>query len=164
MEDNKVLKLVYTFFVGILLATFIGVGINTFYEPPQYPEYPSALNAVGEKMTAEQTAIMNQYDSDMADYNDKMVVYNRIVSIIALAFAVVILAVSIAFENRIKFLSDGVMLGGLFTLIYGIGRGFATDDSKYIFVTVTVGLAVVIYLGYHRFVSGHAQKSDAKTK
>ncbi|QQS18821.1 hypothetical protein IPL68_02020 [Candidatus Saccharibacteria bacterium] len=43
------------------------------------------------------------------------------------------------------------MLGGLFTLIYSIGRGFASQNSKYVFIAITVGLALVIYLGYRRF-------------
>lgn len=45
------------------------------------------------------------------------------------------------------------MLGGLFTLFYSIGRGFASEDSKYMFIMVSVGLLLVLFLGYHRFVS-----------
>lgn len=47
------------------------------------------------------------------------------------------------------------MLGGLFVLLYSLGRGFASENSKYVFVVVTVGLVTVLYLGYHRFVKAH---------
>ena len=38
-----VLKLVYTIFIGVLLAIFVGVGIAAFYPGPQYPEPPILL-------------------------------------------------------------------------------------------------------------------------
>ncbi len=164
MEDNKVLKLVYTFFVGILIAVFVGVGINTFYEPPKSPEYPSILNSYsGKEMNGEQQAAQAKFDKDVKEYNDSMKPYNRNVSIITLVFAVTLLAASIAFEKKIKFISDGVMLGSLFTLLYGIGRSFASEDSKYVFAAVSIGLVIVIYIGYHRFVKSH-NISPAKPK
>jgi hypothetical protein len=55
-------------------------------------------------------------------------------------------------KKKVEVISDGVMLGGLFTLLYSLGRGFASQDSKYSFISITVGLMVVLYLGYHRFV------------
>lgn len=48
-------------------------------------------------------------------------------------------------------INGGIMLGGLFTLFYGLMRGFASQDSKYSFVAVSVGLVIVLFLGYRRF-------------
>ncbi len=78
--------------------------------------------------------------------------YNRNVSIITLSTAMVLLAASLAFEKKIKIIADGVLLGGVFTLLYSLGRSFASGDTKYTFADVSIGLAVAIYLGYHRFV------------
>lgn len=153
MEENKVLRIVYTFFVGLLLAIFVGVGISTFYPSPKMPEYPPAVISEANKPPSdEQVNKQQEYDKKYADYNAKYKPYNRNVSIITLVAAVVMLAASIIFEKRIKLLSDGVMLGGLFTLVYSLGRGFASEDSKYLFVAVTISLGIVLYLGYHRFV------------
>lgn len=159
MEDNKVLKLTYTFFLGILIATFIGVGINTFYEPPKYPETPSILKSSYDKEpTSEQLDAQIKFEIQQDEYAENTKPYNRNVSIITLIFAVLLLIMSIIFEKKMKFISDGVMLGSLFTLIYGIGRGFASEDSKFIFIAVSVGLLAVLYVGYHRFVKLNISK------
>lgn len=34
------IKYVYIVFLGIILATFVGVGIAAFYKGPEYPETP----------------------------------------------------------------------------------------------------------------------------
>ncbi len=164
VDDNKVLKLVYTFFLGVLLAIFIGVGIDTFYPGPQQPEYPTELYSYGEKMTAKQQEQQKEFDKAQRDFEKAVQPYNRNVSIISLVAAVVLLGVSLYLEKRkVKIVADGIMLGGLFTLIYSLIRGFAAEDSKYVFVVVTVSLAVVLYLGYHRFVEP-AEKKAKKTK
>lgn len=161
MNDNNVLKLVYTFFLGILLAVFVGVGVNTFYPGPQEPEFPTSLNSTGKELTTEQQAIQQQYDTKMVQHNKDMKPYNRNVSLITLGAAVIFLVISLLFEKHMKLISDGVLLGGLFSLVYSIGRGFASSDTKYIFATVTIGLIIVLYLGYSRFVSPHNQLNKA---
>lgn len=163
MADNKILKIVYTFFLGLLLAIFVGVGINTFYPGPKMPEYPAAIAPVeGDASTSDAQMIKQQeYDKSYSHYQDLAKPYNRNVSIITLAAAVIFLVVSILFEKRISLLADGIMLGGLFTLLYSLFRGFASEDSKYLFVAVSVSIAIVVYLGYHKFVKATA---DAKPK
>ncbi|NBU33062.1 hypothetical protein EB118_05960 [bacterium] len=158
-EDNKILKLVYTFFLGLLMAIFIGVGINTFYPGPKAPVFPIELNTYGKELNADELKTQKQWDKTMEQHNNLMKPYNRNVSLIALIAAVVLLAASLVYENKIKVMADGVMLGGLFVLLYSLGRGFASENSKYVFVVVTVGLATVLYLGYHRFVRVHEPKN-----
>lgn len=164
MEDNKILKLVYTFFLGILLAIFVGVGINTFYPGPKAPEYPAGEMIYDKEPTDDQRAKEREYETRAQQYREESKPYNRNVSIITLVSAVALLGVSLVYEKKIKVLADGVMLGGLFTLIYSIGRGFASEDSKYVFAMVTVGLAVVLYLGYHRFIRPHSESAKPPKK
>lgn len=152
-DENHILRLVYTFFVGLLLAIFVGVGVSTFYPTPEAPEYlsvPALKDGSAEQLQAQQ-----DFEEAQRAYEDELQLYNRNVSIIVIVAAVALLAASIALENRIKVIADGVMLGGLFSLIYGIGRGFASQNTQYVFVIVTISLAVVIYLGYRRFVVTH---------
>ena len=158
-EDNKILKLVYTFFLGLLIAIFIGVGINTFYPGPKAPEFPVVLNTLSKEPTTDELATQRAFDIKMEQHNKDMRPYNRNVSIIAFIAAVVLRAVSLVYENKIKVMADGVMLGGLFVLLYSLGRGFASENSKYVFIVVTVGLVTVLYLGYHRFVKAHEPKN-----
>lgn len=153
MDDSKILKFVYTLFLGVIVALFIGVGINTFYPGPKPPEYPMALNYYGKEPTAEQLKLQKNWDQQVAAHDKQMKPYNRNVSMVALAAAIILLVVSLIFERGIKLLSDGMLIGGLLTLLYSIGRGFASNDSKYVFLALCVGLAIVIYTGYMKFIA-----------
>lgn len=162
MEDRKLLKLIYTLFLGVLVALFVGVGINTFYPGPKQPEYPVALNSWSKEPTPEQIAQQKVWDKRMADHNRQMKPYNRNVSIIALSIAVVLLVISVVLHDRIKLMSDGVLVGGLLTLLYSIGRGFASEDSRYVFAAITVGLVIVLYTGYRQFIKIEATTTAHK--
>lgn len=163
VSENRILQLVYTFFLGLLLALFVGVGVNTFYPGPEPPEYPTELNTLGKEPSEQELAKQQEFDKASRQHEEDMKPYNRNVSIITLTAAVLLLAVSMLLEKRsISVIPDGVMLGGLFTLLYSVGRGFAAQDSKYTFVVVTVGLIVVLYLGYHRFGFSHTAKVSPK--
>lgn len=140
-----------------MLALFVGLGISTFYEGPHQPEAPVAIEA--KTPTAEQEASIRQYEQDFRAYEKKAQHYSRNVSIIALICAVVLLIVSFLLERFNQIITNGVLLGGLFTLIYSIIRGFASQDNKMTFITVTAGLIIAIYLGYRRFSGAHPSSS-----
>lgn len=161
-DTTKLLKLFYTFFLGVLLAVFIGVGIHTFYPGPQAPEFPVALNTYGKdtELTPEQVMLQKQWDQKTEAYNKAIKPYSRNVSMTALGIAVLFLAASIILEKRIKIIADGIMLGGLFTLLYSIGRGFVSENNGYVFVVLSLSVIVVLYLGFHRFVRPGTLQKD----
>jgi len=145
MED-KVLQIVYTLFLGVMLALFVGFGVQTFYPEPVYPTSSSC------DFMATPTADQQQKCQDeQKAYQDSLEGYNRNVSIIATASAVLMLGLSLLMERKARVVANGAMLGGFFTLLYGVGRGFSSGDTTTTFVTVAVGLLVVILLGYRRF-------------
>lgn len=157
------LKVAYAFFIGILLAIFVGVGINAFYPEPTAPEYPRSLEQKsGSELSYEDRQAQNKFDDDQKAYMESLKPYNRNVSIITLIAATVFVTVSLVFEKRIKVIADGVMMGGIFTLIYSLGRSFGAQDSRYTFVVVTIGLIIAIGLGYMRFL--RESKSPKKTR
>lgn len=153
MED-KLLKIVYTLFLGLIVVLFVGMGIATFYESPKLPEYPIVTEEQA-KVSSEVNTTQVKYEQDYRAYEKVAEIYHRNVSIIAMIFAIVLLGVSFMLERRSSVITNGIMLGGVFVLIYSIGRGVASTDTKYTFIAVTVSLAVVIYLGYRRF--GHTK-------
>lgn len=161
MDDSRLLKVVYTLFLGVILALFVGVGINTFYPGPKSPEYPVALNYYNKEPTPEQIRLEKAWNQEMATHNQQMKPYNRNVSMIALGAAISLLVISLLLEKTIKLLSDGLLIGGLLTLLYGIGRGFASEDSKYVFMALSVGLVIVLFMGYKKFIA-HSPKHNIK--
>lgn len=153
MEQNHILQLVYTFFLGILITVFVGMGISTFYPSPERPEYPAELNSISKEPTKEQEAKQIEFEEKNRKFDkDILGPYNRNVSMIALSTAVLLMFISIASQHRLKIIANGVMLGSFFTLLYSLGRGFASQDSKYTFITATIGLVVALFIGYTRFV------------
>lgn len=160
-----ILKYLYSFFLAVLVVTFIGVGIAAFYKSPKYPEYPMetkpVMMAPATEVTtesAEMTQKRMDFEIASKDYQKSSEIYNKNVSTIGVAAALLILSLSITLLSKIEFISDGLLLGGVFTLVYAIIRGFGAGDEMFRFLVVTVGLIVAIFLGYWRFVRKEAKK------
>lgn len=146
------LKIAYSFFIGLLLAFFVGMGIAAFYPQPESPKYPTELNFLGGKEpTDAQRKLEREFNEAQDKWNETMKPYNRNVSLIALTSALIFVSVGLLFERRIRIIADGLVLGGIATLLYALGRGFAAQNSKYSFVMVTIALIIAITLGYFRF-------------
>lgn len=150
------LRFFYTLFLGLLVVAFVGFGIAAFYSAPKYPQYPATL-AVRSLDSSTQSAQLvkeqEEYDKKLNAFSEENKVYNRNVSIISIISAILILFISIVFARFIFLLSDGLLLGGVFTLIYGIIRGFESGDDKFRFIVVSVGLLIALILGFIKFIS-----------
>ena len=166
MEHNTLFKLIYTFILGVVIALFLGVGVQAFYEPPKQPEYPIIESSYkeGTKISDEDAAKQAQFEKDSRAYSGIRQGYERNVSVILLVLAVLTIAIGLLFAHQIGFLSDGILLGGLFTVVHSLIRGFAAEDSKYLFMASTVAVAVVLYLGYRRFGRGQLVLKAKSTK
>lgn len=155
------LRYIYTLFLGLILALFIGLGISTFYEGPKQPEYPIVSSTSGKEATDEQKQAEKDYEVAYRAYEKEYQPYSRNVSIVALISALILLVAGFLFEKRNPVIGGGVVLGGLFTMVYSIIRGFVSTDTKYTFVVVTVGVAIALYLGYRSF--SHFTVRSSKT-
>lgn len=154
------IKYVYIVFLGLILATFVGVGIAAFYKGPAYPETPATLKYARPypesniaTPSADYIKEQEAFDARSKEFQKQSDTYNRYVSMIALGFAVVMLIVSLAFFKKIPVIADGVLLGGVLTLAYSIVRGFNTNDDIYRFLVVGAGLITAMVLGYLKFVA-----------
>jgi hypothetical protein len=149
------LKTLYTIAIGLLFAAFVGFGFQTFYPQPKAPEYPASLNNSSKPLadqTIQEKAIQKQYDQAQKDFQDKFDVYNRNLSVWLILASLIILAVSILGLGNINVIGDGLTLGGVFTLFYGLVRTFMAGDEKVRFIAVTLGLIILIFLAYWKFV------------
>lgn len=162
------IKYVYIVFLGIILATFVGVGIAAFYKGPTYPETPASLRydrpypdyqtgTPSAEFIKEDQAFQAKSKQFQTD-NDT---YNRNVSMMSLGFSVLMLVLSLSFFKKIPVIADGLLLGGVLTLAYSVVRGFNTNDDIYRFLVVGAGLIIAMVLGYLKFV---APLSSPKSK
>lgn len=152
-----ILRFIYTIFIGVLFATMVGVGISAFYKGPVYPDTPATLrypqsenlNSVErEKYIAEQEA----FDRRSEEFQKQSNTYERNVSIIAVVAALATVVVSLFAAKTLLIIADGLLLGGVLTLLYGIVRGFGAGDDIYRFIIVTIGFIVSIILGYLKLI------------
>jgi hypothetical protein len=156
--ERMILKLIYTFLIGIFLAVFVGVGISAFYHEPKFPEQPVILKYCSPDMIkdatqgAEFTSQIAQFDKEEKSFQEKSQIYNRNVSIIAIIASIVIVIASLTLFQSVLLIPDGLLLGGVLSLIYGVLRGFGTTDNMFRFIVVSIGLFVSLFLGYMKFI------------
>lgn len=156
-----IIKYIYTFFLAVILVTFVGVGIAAFYKGPVMPEYPIRTTFPIEENSTKSAEIREEqikYEQESREFQKANESYNKNVSTIAVAAALLILVLSISLLSKISFISDGLLLGGVFTLGYAIIRGFGAGDEMFRFIVVSIGLFVAIFLGYLRFVKKEKSK------
>ena len=100
---------------------------------------------------AEEDAQKKEHQKLEKAFSEKTEKHGREVALLSLLIAVVVVALSVGFSSKLPVISEGLLLGGLFTLIYSIGWSFVRSP-KVAVVPVGVGLIVTIALGYKRFV------------
>lgn len=162
-----ILRLIYTLLVGVFLAIFVGVGISAFYEAPKYPDMPAVLKyCTAEVKNAPQYIEFRkqaeEFDKLEKGYFQEDKLYNRNVSIIAISFAILLVIASLTLFKKILLIADGILLGGVFTLIYSVMRGFGSENLKFEFLVVSIGLTTTLVLGYIKFIKSSKKTSTGK--
>lgn len=156
--ENQIFRIIFVVFVGLMVAFFVGFGIDAFYPEPVYPQAIQDMwTMLGSKTpTAEEQAAINALEQA---FQLQQQTHNRIVSIVVTIAAVIFLALSVLLEDKNRVMANGIMLGGLFSLLYGAARGLGSQDSMVTFITVGVGLAAVVLIGLRRF--SHARETSS---
>ena len=83
-----------------------------------------------------------------------MQIWARNTSIVIVLFATVVMALSLIRSEQLKVISNGLLLGGLFSMIYGTGWIIFAGESTGRFIVMVFALAVTLTLGYLKFVRG----------
>ncbi len=173
-RQRYALQTIFSFFLGLMVLAFIGVGVNTFYQSPGDRNQPQqqeisrqieALNlktngrsldatqqAQMDRLTAKQNALQRTTDAEMKGWA-------RTTSIVLILFATIVMGVSLVRSEQLRVLSNGLLLGGLFTMLYGTGWVIFSGNSTARFVVVAFALFVSIGLGYLKFVRERAAKT-----
>ncbi|MFH1827566.1 MAG: hypothetical protein ABH812_04060 [bacterium] len=158
-----VLKFIYTLFIGFLFATLVGVGISAFYESPKPPIYPTALSVpckenIDNEEFNDLTIKQGKFDNEQKTFQEKEQIYNRNISIIAIIASILTLLISLTLFKKILVIADGLLLGGVLTILYGIIRGFGSGNDKFRFIIVLIGFIVSLILGYIKFIKPQTKK------
>ena len=152
-SKNMVLKFIYSIFIGVLFATLVGVGIAAFYPEPKPPDYPSALKipregGLNQPVFEELKGQQEEYDRLEKTFQEEIEIYNRNVSIIAILASIITLVISLTLFGKILIIADGLLLGGVLTILYSIIRGFGSGNNKFQFIIVSIAFVASLSLGY----------------
>ncbi|MEN8164809.1 MAG: hypothetical protein ABFS37_11825, partial [Acidobacteriota bacterium] len=144
----------------------IGIGAYTFHPPPkEFDQEIRKLNqreqeireaGQSDEWTAEERdeieSIRLQRSELRIEKQEALKPWSFSTSIILILFSTLLLAVSLLGVERLQVVSNGLLLGGVFTMLYGIGWIAFTGTSIPRFLVMTVALVVTLVLGYWRFV------------
>ena len=160
------LRTIFSFFLGLMLAVFIGLGVYTFYPQPHPNE--SAIEGLENRekeirdsrpateLTIEEREQIQEIQRQRSELVEGETAawrpWGTRTSIILIVFSTLALAVSLIRADQLPVISNGLLLGGVFTMLYGVGWIVATDTSVTRFLVMTVALVITVGLGYVRFV------------
>ena len=179
-QRQGALQLIFSFFLGVLLVVFVGVGVYTFYPGPWESDTPDqerldelrrdqeeywGQGPEGEKLSAAEEAEMEAVRDEMDEIQDRIdeeaSVWGRNTSIVLIVFATLLMGISLVLPDRMRVISNGVLLGGLFSVVYGTGWSFVGGDSIARFAVVSVAVILTLVFGYVRFVLPRMNDEDA---
>ncbi|MDD5547689.1 MAG: hypothetical protein PHN74_02210 [Candidatus Pacebacteria bacterium] len=163
---KTIINLILGLGTAIILSSLIVLGIKAFHAEPVSPEYdnfsvkamPSmyvACEKTDVKCTAEQVKYYEEqriyqekFDKENKIYQDKMKVYNRDVFIIANIVGILVFVAGflILFNTAIvsQSVPVGIMISGLYGIIYGYARGWnSTNDQLKFFIGLVIAVLVI---------------------
>ena len=173
-RQHAALQTIFSFFLGLMVLAFIGVGVNTFYPSPAETSRPQSeeLRRQQDELRVQthgrdlDTAQQAEMDRLIAQENELLRIVSaqekdwaRNTSIILVVFATIVMSVSLVRNEQLRVLGNGLLLGGLFTMIYGVGWVVFSGSSVTRFAVMAFALAVAIGLGYAKFVRQRAADS-----
>lgn len=171
-RQHYALQTIFSFFLGLMVLAFIGVGVNTFYPSPseihkeqrqdlQRQRDELSVQANGRKLETAQQAEMDRLIAEQNALQRTIEAeekgWARVTSIILVVFATIVMGVSLVRSEQLRVLSNGLLLGGLFTMIYGVGWVVFSGNSVTRFAVMAFALVVAIGLGYVKFVGRRAR-------
>jgi hypothetical protein len=174
-RQHYALQTIFSFFLGLMVLAFIGVGVNTFYPSPsdqftlKQQELQRQLEAAQNKApqgsyTATQQAAVTSLQTQVDDLNNQQAAaekaWAKVTSIILVIFATFVMAISLVRSEQLRVLSNGLLLGGLFTMLYGTGWVIFSGNSTARFAVISFALLVSIALGYVKFVRQRAGRVE----
>jgi hypothetical protein len=142
------------------------VAVYTFHPPPE--QFDRQIRELGrreqsfrtgkapDQMTSAERdslqAIDRQREALLEAATQARKPWGRSTSVILIVFATLAMAISLVRADQLPVISNGLLLGGLFTMLYGVGWIVVTDTSITRFLVMTAALVITLGLGYVRFV------------
>jgi cbb3-type cytochrome oxidase subunit 3 len=165
------LQLIFAFFLGLMITAFIGVGVHTFF-PDRLEPFDEqtrilrderqlivdgrGIHGLTEEQKAEVSALNEQLRETARSRRTEQQAWARTSSIILLALATLVMGISLVRADQLPVINNGLLLGGIFSMLYGTGWILSSGESVTRFLALGFALLVTLVLGYVRFVHGRS--------
>ncbi|MDA1196716.1 MAG: hypothetical protein O2779_02000 [Nanoarchaeota archaeon] len=172
LQVSNLKRMILGISIAIVLVLFIGYGINTFYDDPEYNDfctrkaiptfnesdclaeggewsvYPKPARGVGEELIIEgycnqDFTCSEEYLVAREEYNKKVFIFAVVAGLIAVILGGAVL--------HLESVSSGIMGGGVLSIIYGTLRYWGDLGDIWRFIILGIVLAVLIWIGYKKF-------------
>jgi hypothetical protein len=148
-------KSLYVFSIALLILAFVVFGVSAF-PAPEAPNVPPELSSPGQGPTEdpaeEQQELRAEQSQQQQAFQVQLSVYQQVVSFVILGVAVALLAGSILWLRSLPIIGEGVTLGAVFTLLFGLYSALSGGGGLITLVAVSVVLLILLGLVYWRFV------------
>jgi uncharacterized membrane protein len=175
----KIVNFVLGLATAIILGALINLGIAAFYPAPVAPSYPNSAVVApivpcpsndaacaqnNANIEAQQQAAQDQYNNAETAYESAESVYNRNLFIIANVVGIIVFAVGfwlifgsiVLASNAVPI---GIMLAGLWSIMYGYIRGWGSVGDQLKFF---IGLVIAVFvIGGSMWLMQRHQKNAA---
>lgn len=178
-RQRYALQVIFSVFLGLMVTAFIGVGVNTFYPEPEaeineqldelyrQQEDIRPIEPTSEELTSAEEQEIEEIRVEIRaledERQDAFETWARNTSIILIVLATIVMGISLVRSEQLRIISNGLLLGGVFTMLYGTGWVIASGSSVARFAVMTFALVVTFALGYMRFVRGRSAPAPAGT-
>jgi hypothetical protein len=172
---RAIMQAIFAVFLGLIVTAVVGVGVYTFHPNPAdatqeqvdelYQERGRVDGCGGstpsrcrgwEQLSAAERAQIEAIDAQVQSLQEQAQSerdsWSQSTSIVLITIATFLMATSLLLRESLTVISSGILLGGLFTMLYGVGWGIASGNSLTRFVVLVVALLVSLGLGYLAFV------------
>ena len=145
-----VLQAIFVVFLGLMITAVVGVGVYTFLPNPaeateqriadineRRDHVQGCSTAIGcnpiDQLTVAERAELAALDIEVKALEEQAAEqrqeWTQRSSIVLILIAMGLMVVSLALGDALSVLSNGILLGGLFTMLYGVGWGIASGSS-----------------------------------
>jgi len=166
-KQRTALQLIFAFFLGLMVTAFIGVGVYTFH-PPDADQSADEIRELrrdqqdirdsrsNDALTQEDRDRLSELEDEIRVQQDEQRAHRGswagTTSIILIILATFVMGISLVRADQLPVISNGLLLGGVFTMLYGTGWVIASGDSRTRFWVMTLALVITLVLGWVRFV------------
>ena len=165
MANDGGVRIIFSVFLGLMLTAFVGIGTYTFHPPPdRYEAQIRELDAKHEMPGPEPSPEEREQLQEMSQERQRLTElsqaehedWRRTTSIILIIIATLVMVLSVI-RKEVPVITNGLLLGGIFTMLYGVGWIISDEASVLRFVVIAVAFAITVAMGYVRFVRQGAE-------